>query len=100
MEEESRLGMRTQAGSSSADHDGASRVETPMGARMQIMRIIIQQTGMTKLALEGCKDKKETGSTGCGSHAIMEENIMHRLTETNGKERKMPGQQEGIGTIE
>ena len=100
MKEESRLGMRTQAGTSSADHDGVSWVETPMGARMQIMRIIIKQTGMTKLALEGCKDKKETGSTGCGSHAIMEESIMHRLAEINGKGKKKPGQQEGIGTIE
>ena len=61
MQEESRLGMRTQAGSSSADHDGVSWAEKPTGSRRQIMRIIIRQTGMTELVLEGCQDKQETG---------------------------------------
>ena len=97
MQEESRLGMSTQAGSSSADHGGVSWVETPTGDRLQIMGIIIKQAGIMEKASERCQDKKETGSMVCGSHAIMEEIIMHRLAETNGKDKKKTGQPEGIG---
>ena len=100
MQEESRLGMSTQAGSSSADHGGVSWVETPTGDRLQIMGIIIKQAGIMEKASERCQDKKETGSMVCGSHAIMEESIMHRLAEINGKDNKMPGQREGIGMTE